>query len=326
MSYKAVSMTEAASSVTRKKHISQRLVSMISLIGAVILGLAVVFHQAKGSRDKPSLPLASFPFRSDAQGRFLVTVSINGAGPFELLLDSGATCCTITPAAAKKAKLFTTNTVTTRGLLNRYISVKEGQITQLSLPGLTLFDQVCDVIPSPPMSDYDGILAGNIFQNYIVEVNSSFKTIRVYDPSNYKVPLGTIAIPIVFDFNTPVCSGTINKQNCRLKIDTGFDGPLKVVSSAKKLIAAITKTKACGSYQSFGIDGISIGKAYYVHQINLHGATGECNVSGDVIALVPTHDQVANQHYSFDAILGGSVLSHSTITFDYPHKRLLMQT
>ncbi|MCG8442940.1 MAG: aspartyl protease family protein [Caulobacterales bacterium] len=148
-----------------------------ALIGAAAPGRAVE-------------PVYDAPLRSHA-GHYLMTAHVNGAGPFDLLLDTGATSSGLALpilhalGAAPEPQLTTVHSLTGSGEYELY------RLDQLVLGDIEVHDISVVGMPvdSPDEHWVDGVVGLDVLDSHAIELDPSAGTLRVFRGA-YPTPRG----------------------------------------------------------------------------------------------------------------------------------------
>jgi len=72
---------------------------------ALVVGVGTVLPRARSAENKPDTKAVEVPYRLTGTNHLMVRAKINGKGPFNLIVDTGAPAVFITKKSAKKAKV-----------------------------------------------------------------------------------------------------------------------------------------------------------------------------------------------------------------------------
>jgi predicted aspartyl protease len=181
---------------------------------------------ALGSRLEPAQEAATLfasPTRMDRIGRILVPVSINGHGPFRMLVDTGAAQSSISPALVHELGLDggsnTTNVIRVNGITGT-ADLPSVFIGRLQCGEFVVENVQLPVVLAPIMADADGILglAGLQRERLVVDFQRdrvSLEKSRAVLTDFYRVPAKRLSGGL---FSVPVRIGGVKATAI---IDTG---------------------------------------------------------------------------------------------------------
>jgi len=260
-----------------------------------------------------------------------VPVRVNGGEAAAwFFVDSGAGMSVVSQAWAQKAGLTLEGEVQTRGSGAGYSGIGLAKKVALDLPGMQIPPgaiAVWDLSSKLPMvgRQWDGVLGYDVMSRLVVRVDYEHKQITFYDPATFVADERATPLPVTFLQNIPVVhakitlpGGTSVEAECA--VDSGADGfhlttPFantnKVLESLRHTISALV-IGAGGETREFAgrIASLQLGP-YVLHE--------------PITAFSP--DEKAGLFASPDisAIIGGRILKRFTVTFDYPHRRMLLE-
>jgi hypothetical protein len=294
--------------------------------------LSIVGLLAAGPSWAATAPL-EVPFEITSNKPF-VQVTINGSKPRWFILDTGCSGgSVIARRCADELKLELSDPVRTH--LGAGAGVAVGVATTpdvtLSLSSDTMSVPALRVFPLDHVSPYEGrrvegLLGEDFMRRHVVTIDYARQTLRVFDPALFQVPPGGVIIPIRIEYGLVVARGSITPNGhapipCRFIIDTGVRTTLVLFhpfSLAHHLLgprgSAISGTIGGGAGGETKGDvgrlaSLSIGS------VTIARPTALC--SRDTVGVFAGHDP--------DGIVGGELLRHYRVTFDYPHQRLILE-
>ena len=156
----------------------RRLPGFIPLVAVFILSGCATTLDLDGA-------LTVVPYRIEGDGRIVVEAAVNGAGPFEFILDSAATISAVFDGLSDQLSLeiLPGQTVRIRGV------VASGEFSLLDVAHLTIGTETWDkprlvLLPSgsEAAGDLDGVLGVDFLARYAVFFSASDRVIRLYPP------------------------------------------------------------------------------------------------------------------------------------------------
>lgn len=133
----------------------------------------------------PQPPIDEIPYRIDYQGWITVDAYIGGDGPFDFIVDSGATITSVFANVTQHADITPANRAPIQivGLTGSQ-SLPAYEIGDISVSSLHLPDHVGVVLPdwAPPNTPPQGVLGLDLLTRYRTLFSNEEKRIKVYAP------------------------------------------------------------------------------------------------------------------------------------------------
>jgi hypothetical protein len=278
-----------------------------SLILPALLAVA-----ARGSATPPAL--RTMPFRA-VGSTILLPAVVNGSERGWFILDSGANSCVLDKDFAKRVGLHPVvggqATGAGKGTVpyDRYSEQVQFSVSGLALDcpghviGLDLSNQ-----PSIIGAKVDGILGTDFFAHYVLEVDYSRQVVRAYAPGSFRYTGRGAHVPLVVD------SKRLPHVDAALTVDRG--------KTAKRRILVDT-----GSQDAVDDDWI-------LHARDLHVGRGGVGLGQTFETKLGRFSAIQIGPYTVKNVLafaggvplvGGEILRHFAIIFDWPRKQLIME-
>ena len=130
------------------------------------------------------------PFETNANKIYL-PARINGAGPFWLILDSGAAFDVLDRARADALGLALDETGEVNGAGERKVSLAVASDVKVNLVGVEFSSARLNVVPvSDSIAEFegrgvDGLLGHDFFERFVVEIDYAAGRISLHDPRAY---------------------------------------------------------------------------------------------------------------------------------------------
>lgn len=262
----------------------------------------------------------SVPFRV-VHGLAVIPVTINGHGPLQLILDTGAPVIVIPDTAlASKLGLQIVGNARVGGAgdgteqtapLASGIKASVGSLTVSNAFGV--IGIAGDVIPG-----VDGVIGGAFFRHAAVEFDWDAGVIHFHDPARRGPSIAGDTIPLRVESSlhsyvpgTVVVNG--DTVTLDLHLDTGARQTLSIAQKTMARLASKPKT-AIPTIVGFGSRGAARGDAIRADALRLGAAT-----IPNVTAYVP------NQEPGDQGRVGLPVLKRFNFVVDYPGKRLVLR-
>ncbi len=282
-------------------------------LASALLFVAATAHAAGAPEPPPEAVLATLPFaRSDELNRVTVDLAPEGARPFVMMLDTGASDSVITPGMARELGV-------------RVRRTKETPYRRATRLGRDLqfwIDTQSSDTGSRTGWEY-GLLGGEFLDDYVLEIDFPAKRVRFLDPKKYELP-ETVddpsekLVPLVRAATRILVPIRIEGREVEVMLDTG--APATGVLSGK---AARDVGIDVAALPAFGGVGTVLGTM----EVRLYEAPS-FELGGFALGTVPL--MVApkgwyNQVGPNDSVIGYDVLSPFVIRIDYTRKRLWLK-
>jgi predicted aspartyl protease len=258
-----------------------------------------------------------------------VPVRVNGGETAWFFLDSGAGGSVVTKTFAAKIGLAADGAMRAVGA-NGATSLAVAKNVVFSLPGLDLplpSVTVLDAAAGLPSlgRQWDGLLGYDVLSRLIVRVDYQRKEITLADPTFFAPANTAAALPLTFLGNWPLVPAKIilaRGEPIEIKcfLDTGAGGLMLSNSfvAANHVLDLVDKTASSSIFGTGGeskrltahIEGLQLGP-YLLHHLSA--------------GLSPDAKEGALASPDIGAMAGGEILRHFTVTFDYPHHRILLE-
>jgi predicted aspartyl protease len=161
----------------------------------VLLSLAAIPGSAES---RQTVTVSMRPYKG---GRSVVAVKLNGAGPYDFMVDTGATVTVVDTALFAELGLHAegkTRIVSSAGTTNQFVSkIKEITLDDLSVENITV------VSMQSPMKDFNyrgvrGILGENFLRHFDILLDNQHRTVTLDTADGLAVSLIGEHLPILF--------------------------------------------------------------------------------------------------------------------------------
>lgn len=172
----------------------------------------------------------------------------------------------------------------------------------------------------------DGLIGHDFLSRHVVEIDYAKSTIAIHDPASYVPPSGATVVSLNLDTGWPIAEGTITPPGrdpipCRLIIDTGVRFPIALFRPFSERHALHDSP---GGLRDFvigaGAGGFSRGDVGRLSTLSIGPASFAKPVavySRDIVGVFSMDGP--------DGIVGGELLRRHRVTFDYPHRRMILE-
>ena len=268
------------------------------------------------------------PTRMSVDTSSFVTVEarLNGAGPFEFILDTGGHDI-LMPAVAERLGLQPVGSGESGGAGEGKLRETAVRVRTVQIGDATFDDQYFSVIPfqystvergaKPPLA---GIIGLELFERLTVRIDYAAHALTLSPPQIEQRCLGT-SIPISFDDDIPLASGAIDAFPGVIAVDTGNTGSAVVQGIWAERVGLAERLRHGLAMMSFGAGGGSSNWISQGHAVDLGGV----QVSGTDIRLAEDKKGAFSSRTEA-ANVGRYVLAGFAATFDYARSRLCLES
>jgi predicted aspartyl protease len=272
-----------------------------------------------------SKPLGKVRFEL-IDNRIFVNVTINGQGPFHMILDTGANLA-VSPQVAQKAGLKVEQSGTTGGVGEKQVEFQQTHVRELSFGPVQLSNLECGIL-STDDSPYvfgkipvDGFLGLEVFQKYVVSHDYLKRELTFYSPESYSYSGPGESIPFERRENIPIITAAFDGVPSRFGVDTGARSALILYGPYAE------ERHLMQAYQPkfLGVSGWGIGgpvRSYMVRSKSLK--IGGTELKG-MVARLSVNKSGATAGSDQAGLIGPDVLKQFTFICDYARQRLIFE-
>jgi hypothetical protein len=238
-------------------------------------------------------------------------VRINDTQPSLFELDSTAGASSIDPARAAELGLG--------ALRNPVLNLPGVEFPLATLPS-SARGNFAEQIGRP----YQGVLGNDFLGAVVVEIDYGRQTVRLYDPDAFKYSGKGVSVPLTFSGGLPIIRAKLDLPGQRARegefvVDTTLDASVLVseqFAEAHHLFSARMKTIQASDPQINDGEKIALGRAKEIQ-------IGPYQVESAIVAFSP-QGAAAGSDKNRAGTIGGGILRRFVVTFDHPHKQLLL--
>lgn len=256
-------------------------------------------------------------------------VRVNGGETAWFFVDSGAGTSLITKAWADKIGLASEGSMRAVGAAGA-TGLALAKNVLVSLPGLEVplaSVTVLDAAAALPLlgRQWEGVLGYDVLSQLVVRLDYERQQITLYDPAAFTPGPGAAALPVTFLGNWPLVSGRIflpgrPPVDTKCFIDSGAGGLMLSTPFTKEHhVSEVVTRKVVSSI--YGAGGESKRYAGRIAGIELGGF----RLRGPLAGFSEDTREGALASPDIGAMVGGEILQRFTVTFDYPHHRILLE-
>lgn len=255
-------------------------------------------------------------------------VSLDGRRSRPMLFDSGG-FNVVTPATAARLGLKTEGALQARGVGEGSEDLAVTHVGKVELGGAVLRDQVFYVLPLAGIAELDdeevaGVLGFEVLQRFVVEIDYARRRMTLTLPERFDPGLdGSAAgepVPFVFAGHVPAVDGEIDGVAGRFTIDTGSRSQLSLHRPFVDKHGLVERYGAeIEAVTGWGVGGGVSAKLARGGTLTL----GRVPVRGPTLELVTSEKGAFADRYLAGNV-GGGILRHFRVTFDYRRERLYL--
>jgi hypothetical protein len=261
----------------------------------------------------------------------VITLDINGKGPFNFILDTGVGLMLITdPKLVDSISIPNKRTIKIAGLgkgddYEAYITSE----LKVDIPGLVSYDVAAAILKTDHfgLSNFAGIpihglLGYEFFSNLAVKVDFGDSTLTVSKPKDMKLFKKGNKVPLIIENRKPYLMAKVTfpdggKTNEKLLLDLGAGHPLSLDDIIKK--RGLPK-KFIMANLGVGLTGPIGGFLGRVNELDL----GKFKIKS-VITSFPVDSIEGGPAEKRDGNLGMNILKRFTLIFDYPDSAIYLK-
>lgn len=293
--------------------------------------LAVSGAAGASPRPQAHRPLATAVIEV-TRHQILVPVSIEGSAPFRLILDTGMPTRGVllhrTPRVDSLGLAYSGgDSLRGGGGSGGAVAVRMAPAKHITVGGHAIADVPVIVLPGSaglPV-DLDGVIGAELFEKYAVRIDADRKTLELFDPATFAPGPGSATIPLrlrdriaFIDARVIVDSGAA-VVSADLAVDLGATHSLWLNSDAQGRLAPPART--ISTTLGRGLSGDLRGQIGRVRRIEIGRFAFE-----NVVTIFPGREHQHPGGVDFrDGFVGAELLTRFRVTFDYPHRRMILE-
>jgi hypothetical protein len=294
----------------------------------LVLFLACICQAQPGFVMKPGLRQVDIPFEF-SNNFIIITLVFNDAVPLKFIFDTGAEHTILSKrevSDALKIKYDKEFKITGSDLTTQLIAYLVRQV-KFEVPGRIIASKIDILVLQEDYFRFEeyagvnvhGILAANVFDNYIIKINYAKHILTLYERSTFKVneaefrPFDLELLRNKIYLNTHVSVSRDSVTPVKLLVDTGAGLPLLLFINTNPLLQP--PVKAIPSNIGMGMGGYLQGFTGRIFKLEL----GDLSLQ-NVVSFFQTIDTSAEnleQINHRNGLIGNSILSRYQVIFDY---------
>ncbi len=257
---------------------------------------------------------------------YLNDVMLDGRGPYTFILDSGGDYI-VTPEVAAAAQAQSSGALRLQGVGSATEGAAFTHIDSIAIGGAVVRNQYMLVLPIAAGFGVaegvkiDGMVGYQLLARFLSTIDYANSTLTLAMPSAALASApGAASIAFYFDGTIPRIPVGIDGLTTSAEVDTGNRGGLQLSSpflATHPAIATLAKTPP--TIVGFGIGGPSYARLGRMPTLQI----GPYAISNSVASFT-TQSQGAFADPFNPANIGGAIWRRFVLTFDYPHRQLLL--
>ena len=259
--------------------------------------------------------------------RVFVPAMLNGHGPYEMLLDTGADTGGVSLAVMEEIGARAEGRERAGGagegkdvvFKTHIASLRIGRAEFRGLPAIAEnFAALNDVIG---FQRFDGIAGQAVFRRYVVDLDFERLRLKLIEPKTFRAPVGAIAIPFTYyDGFMPLVRGTIAGVRGKFIVDLGDRSSLTLFGPFWQAHQLDDKLgPGVEALTGYGVGGPIRGLVVRVPQFGF----GKADAKG-IVARLSLQKSGGFADPKIAGSIGTGVLKHFRTIIDYPHNRFLL--
>jgi len=281
------------------------------------------------SKAKPQIRFASgnsatIPLVLDDDDNEILKVRVNDSPPLNFTIDTGSDFFgLITSEQAKKLSLTPHDNYKVGGIVGD-IETASIQNVNISLSGLEALNQRLEVLFAGTTNDdspVDGALGFQFLKQFVAEFDNEAKTIKLFSPADHRYNGPGEIIPVKIKDGSPMIlvkmiTASGKTVESYLEIDSGLGGTLVFFTPAVKKYGLLENIKTIQ-----GPSSIETGGEYH----RRIGRVKSVQVGHFTISDVPVSLSQNAEGHGIDGNVGAEILRRFKVTFDFSHKRMILE-
>jgi hypothetical protein len=304
-------------SLTVPQILIQRAFCIVAVLAVLQNGFAI-------STAIDSNRFSEIPVEFDGN-HILVDVRIDGKGPYQMLLDTGADVCLIKRSLAEQlglkieAKDVTLGGVGAGKANARWTKVQKLEIGEITAKELSLL--ATEITPKIKKEPVAGIIGFDFFKNRIFQIDYKAQKMRFYSAAPFKKSDAQTERRAILEMNfrdrrrIPLIDVVVNDKQITAGIDSGSDSVLILFPDTTRLLNLETQVNKLKPVVSFGYGGLTLTRKGEVQKFAM-----------EKISLEKVTTEFAVQAWDKeDAQIGNGMLKNFLVTFDYKNKLIVFE-
>ncbi len=255
----------------------------------------------------------------------ILKARVNGRGPFNFVLDTGAGATTLDKAFAIQLGLKSQGQLGVQGVGGStdfgFVQVDSFDVGGAVMRGQRAVTVDLSAIREAIGSDFAGILGYDFISRFVVTVDYAGGTLGLSDPAAFAAPPGTRELSIQLMQNVPIVEAAFNDGPAgRFMLDTGNNGSLLLHGAFVRAHDLVNRAPKKIEGQMRGAGGLEANYVTRADSLSLGGFT----VSRPIAELSTSEAGITGGAGDIAGNIGGRILEKFTLTLDYARRRICL--
>ncbi|HXR40186.1 MAG TPA: aspartyl protease family protein [Terracidiphilus sp.] len=264
--------------------------------------------------------------------KIYVPVLVNKTGPYWFMLDTGSWSDAVDTETAKSLGIAVKDPFEAHGAGEKPITGAIGSNVSLEFAGIELLQPEIDVEPvnaaisAAEGRRVDGLLGYDFFSRFVVQIDYAHRQVQVLEPAAFHYTGTGESIPLKVIRGNIFIATYLTMPNGRrvpgsFLVDTGWRSALTLTApfvTSQKL--GMMAPKMVDATTGVGIGGPTVDTVARIPSLKL----GRYTIENFVANFSHAKAGVLSQS-DFAGIIGAEILRRFTVTFDYPHQRMILE-
>lgn len=283
----------------------------------------VVFADAATALDIPFEPFGD---------HILLSVRVNGTGPWWFGLDTGASATVLDLELARDLGLSIQGSLAVSGRGEGKPEVNLASGVSFELPGVAIVDQTVITLPLRALLEHrvgraiDGVLGFDFLARFVTEIDYEKRRLRLHDPAGFTYRGDGSTVPMEIMGSQPHIEASLTLTarppiQGLFMLDTGSGGALTLngpFADAHDIVAALPKV-----VRFDGAGGIGGQSSRLVGRVDSASIAG-LQFDHPIIAVsLDIEGSGANERRA--GLIGARILSRCTLFLDYDHEQVILE-
>jgi Aspartyl protease len=279
--------------------------------------------QAQKGHSASNQHLTSIPFELSGNLVF-IRARINDFEPLRFLLDTGSEVSLITPEQVKALGLSLQGRSAT-GVPSNYDFVKDIvlDIGGLKITNATFVALSLDSLQLGAGERIDGILAGDLFNQFVVDINYAARVVNFHAPNTFQYHGRGVTLPIKVEHNSPWVAVTVMQAGSeavegKFLVDTGAGASIYLDQPFVAIHKFLMPPKALEA------SGVSVEGEAREHIGRLKQIGLSKFVINNSLARFSQNSTGEQAGAGYAGTVGGGILRRFRIIFDYSRQQIIL--
>ncbi|HTD28854.1 MAG TPA: PDZ domain-containing protein, partial [Xanthomonadaceae bacterium] len=263
------------------------------------------------------------PFRFE-DNRIVMSVMVDGKGPFDCELDSGGSLI-LSPTIVADLHLTLVGKTKETGGGEGFVTSGTGLAQHVSIGTAGLNDQIFNSFAWNSQYPRRMLMGQELLQHYVIRIDFDRLTMTLTTPDAFHYQGDGVVVPFHFQDNQPELVGAADGIAGNFAVDTGDSGSLLLIAPFARHYGLAERYHATIPYGGHAI-AATHGVLTRVGKVTIDGADGR-----PALEVEKPLTRISLQQGGFDANryvsgnLGIGILKQYNITFDYDRRQIIFE-